>query len=208
MSSHKAFPLLNNGEKIIDQYTHNAICQHTISTATLTDQRLLLGSRKTLCCCIHRSSYKSISLESIDRIDENPQGSPKLAFTVIWLLFLLACTAGILLSIFFIDGDTTLRLIIIIISGVVFVLVDLILLIVLCCCFKRKRLQVNGSFGSVNFLLSKNKARSFEETISEEISRAKLNSLQSVLSPVVSSVSYALEAGSVKYDPWITSEKF
>ncbi|CAF3353675.1 unnamed protein product [Rotaria socialis] len=208
MDSHTFFPLLTNGETIVGKYKIRPTCDSIAFTAIITDCRLLTRTQETVCCCCHRSSYRAISLESIHRIDENFQRSQNAVYVLVWVFFLLVCSAGVLISIFAIK-DTTLKTAILIGSGGLFFVINVIIWLSLCCCFRSKLIKLHGTFGSINLFFAKKKARAFEIQLSEQISQAKTRIQHTPISTIPPlSIPHASKRLTIMDQSWISTDRF
>ena len=178
MDTDTIFPVLTNGEKIIDKYRNHSWSKGIKFIVILTNQRLLICSKQAVCCCCYyHSSYTAISLESIHRIDEHHSYSNIPLYSVLWIFWLLATIAGILASVF-ISKDESMKIIGITLSVIPLLITTIIILACLCCCFDDKCIQLNGTFGSIKILFEKQEARLFEADLSEQITLVKLYNQQ------------------------------
>ncbi|CAF1199488.1 unnamed protein product [Adineta steineri] len=70
MDNDTVFPALSGGEIIVGKYRGTDHSRMTKAVVILTNFRLLIRWQRTICGCFTRSSYSSIRLNSIDRIDD------------------------------------------------------------------------------------------------------------------------------------------
>lgn len=207
MNPDTIFPVLNNGERIIRRFTTNALTGNIKFMAILTSHRLLTRTKRTVCCCCHHSSYSAISLESIHRIDEHRANTNRVLYSVLWIFWLLAAIAGISVSIFFAPNENT-KIIGIVVSAIPLLIMSITVCSCLFCCFKRKSIELNGTFGSLQFFLEKTQARLFESNISEQIFQSKLRLQQSSI-PITTPPTYYLYNETVGMDQQtVTSSRF
>ncbi|UJR34462.1 hypothetical protein I4U23_021869 [Adineta vaga] len=69
MDNDTIFPALSSGEIVVGKYEGRECSRSTKAIVIVTNFRLLIRWKGINCGCIHRSSYSSIILDSIDCID-------------------------------------------------------------------------------------------------------------------------------------------
>jgi hypothetical protein len=139
-----------------------------------TTHHLLARSKHTICCCYHYPSNTAITLESIHRIDEYHARPNTPLYLVLWIFCLLVGIAGVLVSIF-LAYDANVRLIGIIVSTIPLIIISLTIFSCSCYCFKRRVIQLTGSFGSIKILFEKKQARFFQINLSKTTSSSNIN---------------------------------
>jgi len=173
MNYDTVFHILSNGERIIRRFTNHSLSRCTKTATILTTDRLLIRSKRTVCCYYHESSYTAVALESIDKINESHAHTHTSLCIIVWIFGFLVFIAGILVSIF-LSVNHTIKIIGITLAVMSFVLMTIIIFTSTFCCFREKMIRLTGSFGRVNLVMEKNQARLFERNLSEQIYQAKM----------------------------------
>ena len=176
MDKDTCFPPLSPDERIVDKFRHRPTCSTSEFIAIVTNHRLLTRSKRTgHCCCRQHSSYSSISLESIHRVDEERLYRNVSIYLILWTVFLLTGVGGVLASIF-LAKDPQMRILGIALSAVPVFLTTLLVFACLACPSKRKLIELKGTFGSSKLIFAKPEGRAFAAVLSERVARAKARS--------------------------------
>ena len=176
MDHDTCFPLLSSDEQIVDKFRHRPACSTSEFIAIVTNHRLLNRSKRTgHFCCRQHSSYSSISLESIHRIDEERVYRDVSIYLILWTVFLLTGIGGVLTSIF-LAKDRQMRILGIALSAVPLFLTTLLVFGCLVCSSKRKLIELRGTFGSSKMIFAKPEGRAFAAVLSERVAQAKARS--------------------------------
>jgi hypothetical protein len=207
MNSDTIFRALANGEGIVHISQNHSSRKGIKFTAIVTNRRLLTRIKQTTCCCYHHSSYSAISLESIHRIDEDRVRPNTPLYSVFWIFWLLAAIAGILVSIY-LAKDQTIKIVGIIVSTIPVIIMSIIIFSCLCCRFKYKFIKLHGTFGSIEILLEKEEARTFEAHLSEQISQVKLYLQQASISTISPPTYYLHKEKGTMNRQMVTSNRF
>jgi hypothetical protein len=160
------FPALPYGENILGKYTYSECNSNLQTIIILTNTRLLIRRKHTICCCSTRSSYTSIALDSIDRVDEEPANtSTQFSLTMLTIFFIsiVAFISGIQFEIII--------LIIVAAFGVVLSILALVLRYFL---DNKHLIVLYGTFGSETIKLDQSLARDLEGKLLEMCYQTKL----------------------------------
>lgn len=106
MDEDTIFPALSIGEHLVGKYTHSQCNSSLYTSIILTNHRLLIHRKYTIFGCSNRSSYASIALDSIERVDEEPaNASLKFVMTMLTIFFIsiVVLSLGIELRIIILD---------------------------------------------------------------------------------------------------------
>ncbi|UJR12760.1 hypothetical protein I4U23_016934 [Adineta vaga] len=175
-------------EQILGKFRHSECCNSIQTICILTNHRLLIRWKQTLCCCFHQSFYSSISLKSIDRIDET---SPNRYYFICSLIILIISIISIILgSIYsrvndFIAKYTGYG---ILIAGIPLLNISLIIAIWLFSILRKKYVTIHHTSNKVNLKFKKSVARDLEMKLSEAIYMTKLennNQISSITQPIM-----------------------
>ena len=172
MDHDTCFPAMSQDERIVDKFRHRPSCGTSEFIAIVTNHRLLTRSKQTGRCCRQHSSYSSISLESIHRIDEQRVYRNVSIYLILWTVFLLTGIGGVLASIFLAE-DRRMRILGIALSAVPLFLTTLVVFGCMICSSKRKLIELRGTFGSSKMIFAKPQGRAFAAVLSERIAQAK-----------------------------------
>jgi hypothetical protein len=166
MDGDTIFPALPDGERIIDKYEYSDCCSCLRVITILTNLRLLICRRYTTCVCCTRSSYTSIGLDSIERVDEEPANARyRYVFGLIFLLL-----SGITL----LANGALLIYYPLIIAGVIPIVLFVIIVILLFIFEKNVLITLTGTFGRDSLKLSKSRARQLEGQLIEMCFKTQL----------------------------------
>ncbi|CAF1435427.1 unnamed protein product [Adineta steineri] len=160
MDNDTVFPALSGDEIIVGKYRGTDHSRMTKAIVILTNYRLLIRWQGTICGCFTRSSYSSIRLDSIDRIDDMRSDASLAIFFMIFVL-----VAGIISMIYgFVFGLISFQSL-----GTLVTIVDVVIFIFLWCSNQNRYITFKGSFGSETIIFQKTIANEFEERLSEMI---------------------------------------
>lgn len=207
MDEDTIFTALSDGERIVHKFQSDTSCNDGKSVAIVTTHRLLTRTKQRTCCCLHRSSYSAIALESIYRIDDDSARRRWFLCAIVWIFWILVAAAGIVASILWLlskSSTRTIGIIVMVVSPIPLLLTILLTCIRICCC-KTKTVGLHGTFGSMTMVFSKEAARLFESILSEQISKIKLRLQQ----PQLSAPYYLPDQTQVKpYELMVASSRF
>ncbi|CAF1423495.1 unnamed protein product, partial [Adineta ricciae] len=164
MDNDTRFPALSGGEVIVGKYRGRERSQLNKAIVIVTNFRLLIRWKATICGCVNRSSYSSIILDSIDRIDET-RLDEKLTFLSITVLLvgIISCIYG------FIYETQWLRPL-----GITFIVFGMVLVVCLWSLSKRKCITLRGTFGLKRVMFKTVIAREFAGQLSEMIHQRRI----------------------------------
>ena len=134
------FPPLSIGEHIVGKYVHGECGSSLQTSIILTNHRLLIQRKYGLFCCSNRSWYTSISLDSIERIDEEPANAS--------LNFVMSMLTTFFLSIVLLSLGIELRLTILDIIAAFGLVLPIVALILRYFLEKNHLIRLYGTFGS------------------------------------------------------------
>lgn len=159
MDEDTIFTPLSGGEQILGKYVHSE-CRTTVQTIViLTNYRLLIRRKYTLCGWSNRSSYKSINLDSIDRVDEEPASSS--------IAFVATMLAILFISLIQLAFGIQLRITILNILAPFGIVLPIIGLILRCVLDKNNLILLYGTFGREAFKLDQTLSRDLEGKLIE-----------------------------------------
>jgi len=159
MDDDTIFPALSGGETIMGKYRGVERSQVTKAIIIVTNFRLLIRWKGTICGCFTRSSYSSIILDSIDRIDHTRPNKDLEIFSIFLLLGGLAS----LICRFIVEQNWLLPL------GIIVTILAVVAFVAAILSNKKKIITLKGSFGSETVILEKTIAMEFEGQLSEMI---------------------------------------
>ncbi|UJR29690.1 hypothetical protein I4U23_017238 [Adineta vaga] len=168
MDTDTIFSALSGGETIVGKYRGSDRSNMMKAIIVLTNYRLLIRWKGTTCLCFTRSSYSSIILDSIDRIDDM---RPNEEFGIIMILVLLAGIASTTCG--FLVEQPWLRP-----GGIIVIIFALLVLLCLWFGNKKKYITLKGSFGSETMIFEKTIANEFEQQLSEMIHQRRIQSFK------------------------------
>ncbi|CAF1022980.1 unnamed protein product [Didymodactylos carnosus] len=155
------------GEQVLGKYSYFNCWSKMETILILSNIRILTRYRQRTGCCGHRSQYNSIQLDTISMVVENPQSVSSaviLGNLFVLIAGLVAVVAGAILG----GIPRTLLLVIGIITTVGTIIGLLYMLL-----HKVKLLTVKGDFGSVSWVLEKDKSRDVCSKLPELIYQLK-----------------------------------
>lgn len=167
MDDDTIFPAVSLGEEVISKYRDSLFCGQLEMIIILTNLRLLIRWKLTSCGCFSRSSYSSINLHSIHRIDEIPSNPSSLLISILLITFIAGFTAtivGLTIS----SGDA------IVIIGALLMIGSITGIVLLFVLYQRKYIKLKGTFGTTLLRFSVDVARELETTLSEMIYHRKM----------------------------------
>jgi len=159
MDEDTIFPALSGGELILGKYVHSECRMNLQTIVILTNYRLLIRRKYTIVGCIPRSSYTSINLDTIDRVDEEPANSS--------IRFVFTMLTMISISIILLAFDIQLKIIVLNIITPIVIVLSIVTLIWRYLTDKHYLLVVCGSFGSETFKLNRELSRDLEGKLIE-----------------------------------------
>ncbi|CAF0985625.1 unnamed protein product [Adineta steineri] len=167
MDSDTVFPGLSDDERIVGKYTGAESSQVKKVIVILTNFRILIRWKEMVCGCFAHSSYSSIRLDSIDRIDDTRSNEN---LTIFFVFMLLAGIPSIICGFVF-------KLTWLISVGIIFTIFGVLIFISACFCNKKKYITLKGSFGSETIIFEKTIAREFEGQLSKMIHQRSIQCL-------------------------------
>ncbi|CAF0911098.1 unnamed protein product [Adineta steineri] len=159
MDNDTIFPDLSADERIVGKYMGAERSQVKKVIVILTNFRILIRWKEMICCCFARSSYSSIRLNSIDRIDDTRSNEN---LTIFFICMLLGGIPSIICGFIF-------KLTWLIPVGIIITIVGVLIFISAWFCKKKQYITLKGSFGSETIIFEKTIAREFEGQLSKMI---------------------------------------
>ncbi|CAF1420284.1 unnamed protein product [Adineta ricciae] len=159
MDNDTSFPALSDSEIIVGKYEGHERSQLNKAIVIVTNFRLLIRWKATICGCFNRSSYSSIILDSIDRIDET-RLEENLTFLSISILLvgIISCICG------FIYETQWLRPL-----GITFIVFSMVLVVCLWNSNKKRYITLKGTFGLETVMFKTAIAREFAGQLTKMI---------------------------------------
>ncbi|CAF4175868.1 unnamed protein product, partial [Adineta steineri] len=162
------FPSLSCGESVLGKkYRHSECCSSVETICILTKYRLLIRWKESFCLCLHQSSYSSIDLNSISRIDET---RPSRYYFIYCLISMII---SFILIICGIVAGSILRVALIII-GVIFLVKAAFWALWFYFFLKNKYVTIIGGCGRITLKFEKSIAREFEAKLNELVYMTKM----------------------------------
>jgi hypothetical protein len=159
MDEDTIFPALSIGEHIVGKYTHSECSSILQTTIILTNHRLLIRRKYTVLFCSPRSSYTSIALDSIERVDEEPAYAS--------LKFVLTMFTTFFISIVLLSLGIQLRIIILTIVAVFGLVLPIVGLVLNYLLENNHLMLLYGTFGSETLKLPEALLRELEGKLIE-----------------------------------------
>ncbi|CAF0828208.1 unnamed protein product [Adineta ricciae] len=166
MDNDTIFPALSESEMIMGKYRGADRSQMKRAIAILTNFRLLIRWKGMTCGCFTHSSYSSIMIDSIDRIDDARLQETAGIFVMI---FLLLGGIGLIIGGFVYKATQLFSM------GIGGIIIGVLILIVFCCGNKYKYITFKGPFGSETIVFEKSTANEFEIRLSKMVHQRRMH---------------------------------